>query len=399
MNHVLVIAHKDLLQMVRDWKAAFFLLVMPIIFTLMFGFAFSGSDDGVASLPVAYFATGESAIARALRAELMGAPLVTLEDVASAELAEAGVAGGDYAAGVVLSAAGRDELVTPILFVLPGNSGGLAARVEIDAALRRVHSALETAERTTTLLAERRPFRDGAERTQFYDSALVAAQAAWAHPPVALTVVPVDPTSGEEGESNAYVHSSPAMMAQFAIAGLMGAAEVMVLERKSRALHRLLTTSVLRGAILLGHFLAIFVLILVQFLVLMLFGQLILGLPYFSQPGASFLLATATAFFAASLGLLIGLLAKTEEQVIIFALLPMFVFAALGGAWLPLELMPVSFQRFAIWTPLAGVIEGFKDILARGLGVEAILPGVGLLGVYAIIFLVLIVLRFRREGR
>jgi ABC-2 type transport system permease protein len=399
MKHVLAIAQKDLLQMLRDWKAAFFLLVMPVIFTLMFGFAFSGSENEASSLPVAFFAAGDGPIASALRAELMDAPLLSLEDVATAELVEAGVAGGDYATGVVLPAAGSGELVTPTLFVLPGNSGGLAARVEIDAALRRVHSALETAERTTILLAERLPFRDEAERAQFYESTLAAAQAAWADPPVELIVTPIGAASGQEDESNAYIHSSPAMMAQFAIAGLMGAAEVMVLERKSRALHRLLTTAVRRGEILLGHFLAIFLLILVQFLVLMLFGQLILGLPYFAQPGATFLLATATAFFAASLGLLIGLLAKTEEQVIIFALLPMFVFAALGGAWLPLELMPVSFQRFAIWTPLAGVIEGFKDILARGLGVEAILPGVGLLGVYAIIFLVLIVLRFRREGR
>jgi ABC-2 type transport system permease protein len=189
------------------------------------------------------------------------------------------------------------------------------------------------------------------------------------------------------------------MMAQFAIAGLMGAAEIMVLERKSRALHRLLTTSVARGEILMGHFLAIFVLILAQLLLLMAFGQLILGLPYFDEPGATLLLAGATALFAAALGLLIGVLARKEEQVIIFSLLPMFVLAALGGAWLPLELMPISFQRFAMWTPLARVVEGFKDILVRGLGVEAILPGVGLLAAYAALCLILVVTRFRTEGR
>jgi hypothetical protein len=33
---------KDLRQIVRDWRAAVFLLGMPIIFTLMFGFAFGG---------------------------------------------------------------------------------------------------------------------------------------------------------------------------------------------------------------------------------------------------------------------------------------------------------------------------------------------------------------------
>ena len=64
------------------------------------------------------------------------------------------------------------------------------------------------------------------------------------------------------------------MMAQFAIAGLIGAATIIVLERKSRALARLLTTGVSQVEILLGHYLAMFVMIFVQFSLLTLFGQL-----------------------------------------------------------------------------------------------------------------------------
>ena len=42
---ILDLAIKDLLQLSRDWKSALFLLVMPVIFTLMFGFAFGGLDS------------------------------------------------------------------------------------------------------------------------------------------------------------------------------------------------------------------------------------------------------------------------------------------------------------------------------------------------------------------
>jgi ABC-2 type transport system permease protein len=284
--------------------------------------------------------------------------------------------------------------------VLPGSSGSQAARAEIGAAVGRVQSAIETAERATALRAQHLSVAGEEGRQQFFDETLAAAQTAWANPPVALAVTPIGATEqAPAGDSNAYAQSSPAMMAQFAIAGLMGAAEIMVLERKSRALHRLLTTTVSRGEILLGHFLAMFILILAQLLLLMGFGQLILDLPYFAEPGASLLLAVATALFAAALGLLIGVLARKEEQVIVFSLIPMFVLAALGGAWLPLELMPVSFQRFAIWTPLARVVEGFKDVLVRGRGVEAVLPGVGLLAAYALVCLALVAMRFRSEAR
>ena len=94
--------------------------------------------------------------------------------------------------------------------------------------------------------------------------------------------------------------------------------QALVLERKSRSLARLLTTAIFRLEILLGHYLAIFLMILARFLLLMLFGQLFLGLDYFGQPLASLLLALATAAFTGCLGLLIGALAQTEEQVIIY---------------------------------------------------------------------------------
>ncbi len=401
MRRVLAILSKDLLQMVRDWKTAFFLLVMPIVFTLMFGFAFQGAGDPEENrLPVAFFAADDGQVARALLAELAESPLLELEEVANTAAAEDGVAEGDYAAGIVVPPAVAGEQTTPTLYLLPGSNGGLAARAEIDGAARRVGSAVETAERATALYVERQPLSADADQQRFFDETLRAAEAAWDSPPVILSVTPVGSTGQEADVDEAgFGHASPAMMAQFAVGGLIGAAEIMVMERKSRALHRLLTTSLRRPELLLGHFLAMFVIILVQILLLMGFGQLVLGLPYFAEPAASLLLAGATALFAAALGLLIGIMARTEEQVTIFSLVPMFILAALGGAWFPLELMPASYQRIAMWTPLARVVEGYKDILVRGLGIDAVITGVLLLLGYAALCLTIAAVRFRTEAR
>jgi hypothetical protein len=53
---VLDITLKDLTQIVRDWRAATFLLAMPIAFTLMFGFMFGGFSAGETDprIPVAF---------------------------------------------------------------------------------------------------------------------------------------------------------------------------------------------------------------------------------------------------------------------------------------------------------------------------------------------------------
>jgi len=37
---------KDLTELVHDWKAAVFLVIMPVAFTLLFGFAFGGFGGG-----------------------------------------------------------------------------------------------------------------------------------------------------------------------------------------------------------------------------------------------------------------------------------------------------------------------------------------------------------------
>lgn len=104
-----------------------------------------------------------------------------------------------------------------------------------------------------------------------------------------------------------------------------------------------------------------------------------------------------TALFAASLGLLIGAMAKSEEQVIVFALIPMFVLAALGGAWVPLEITPIGFQRIARLTPVAWVMEGFQDIVIRGQGLEAVWLAAVVLTGYALVLFAIAVWRFRYE--
>ena len=184
-------------------------------------------------------------------------------------------------------------------------------------------------------------------------------------------------------------------MIQFAIAGLLTAATVIVNERKTRSLQRLLTTSTSRFQILMGHYLAIFTIIFVQFLLLMLFGQL-LHVDYLRVPLATLLVAFVTAVCIAALGLLIGVLAKSEEQAIVFSLIPMFVLAGLGGAWVPLEFTGAAFQAIGHVSPVAWAMDGFKNITARGLGFSSVLLPVAALFGYALLFFALALWRFQR---
>ncbi|OGO11426.1 MAG: hypothetical protein A2Z66_03130 [Chloroflexi bacterium RBG_13_66_10] len=136
-------------------------------------------------------------------------------------------------------------------------------------------------------------------------------------------------------------------------------------------------------------------LILAQFTLLIGFAQLALGVDYLRAPGASLLMALATAVCVASMGLLIGILARSEDQAVIFSLIPMFVLSGIGGAWVPLEFTGPTFQAIGHVSPIAWALDGFKNIVSRGLGLGSVLGPCGALLAYAAGFFLLAAWRFR----
>jgi ABC-2 type transport system permease protein len=172
---------------------------------------------------------------------------------------------------------------------------------------------------------------------------------------------------------------------------------VILLERKNGTLQRLLTTTLRRSEIIAGHLLATFLIVLVQQLLLIVFGQFVLKLNYLREPLAILLIAVAVSLWVACMGLFIGVMARSDDQVILFSLVFMFLFTALGGAWFPLEVSGPAFSTIGHLTPAAWAMDGYQNILLRGLGLDsALLPALILVG-YAALFFALAVWRFKKQ--
>jgi ABC-2 type transport system permease protein len=142
---------KDLRQMVRDWRAAVFLLGMPIAFTLMFGFAFggrSGTGQSDPRLPVGWLDQDQGQLSTELETLFAGSEVIRIEDegATAAEL-EKKVADGDLAAAIIVPAGYGDEMLagqTPRLILIgdPGSNAGIAAQGEVQTAASRLQSAV-----------------------------------------------------------------------------------------------------------------------------------------------------------------------------------------------------------------------------------------------------------------
>jgi ABC-2 type transport system permease protein len=193
---------------------------------------------------------------------------------------------------------------------------------------------------------------------------------------------------------NPYNQSSPGILVMFAIFGLVTSAQILVQERKSRTLQRLITTAMQPWQIVAGHMLAMFSITFLQTALLVIFGQLVLKVDYMREPLGILLLAVCMGLWVASLGLLIGVVAKEEGQVILYSMVAMFLFSALGGAWFPLETSGGAFAAIGKTLPSYWAMNGLQNILIRGLGMGSVWMAVGVLSVYALFFFILAVWRF-----
>ena len=392
MIRILDITLKDLTQLVRDFNTFMFLLLMPIIFTLLFGYA-SGAFSSEASdsrLPVGYLNEDNRWVDQPLHDMLADSETIRLVEYSSASISEfeSLVADGNLAAAIIVPRGYGQALLknkTSRLIVIAdtGSTAWTTIQAETLTAVSRLDGAIRTATIMDDMLDDRAPFRYAFDQTL----------EAWQDPPIKVieTTSSVVPKVTDGGMSLA--HTSPGMMLQFAIAGLLTAAQIIVTERKSRTLQRLLTTSVRRIHILLGHYLAIFILIFSQFMILIAFGQFALKVGYMRMPSATLLVAFSAALCISAMGLLIGVIARSEEQAVTFSLIPMFVFSGLGGAWVPLEVTGETFQIIGHLTPVAWAMDGFKNVIVRGFGLDSVLiPSAALAG-YAVLFFVLAVWR------
>jgi len=385
---------KDLLQLVRDRKIFLFLLIMPITFTFLFGYAFGGFGGGGDSrLPVGYLDLDNSWISQKLQDLLVDSEVIRLEasEWSTSDSLKAKVADEKLAAAIIVpegygSRMLRGRRARLVLIADTGLPAGKSIESETLSAVLRLDSAVRTALILEQVSGNHVPF----------DYAFKQALDGWNDPPIRITETTSETLSQETSKSEPLAHTSPGMMLQFAIAGLLTSGQILVAERKSRALQRLFTTTTPRSFILMGHYLAIFGLIFGQFLVLITFGQLVLGVNYLNAPLATLLVAFASALCISALGLFIGALAKTEEQAIIFSLVPMFVLAGLGGAWVPLEATGETFRLVGHLSPVAWAMDGFKNISIRGLGISSVLLPTAILSVYALLFFSLAIWRFAK---
>jgi len=399
---VLDIALKDLLQVIRDKKSLLFLVLMPVAFTLIFGFAFRWQEKE-SRLPVGWVNRDPSGALASQLHDLVAAN-VAIEIVSVGgddEYLEGQVEDEEFVAVAIVpegfSARALAGQSMPLTLIVPNSMAGQTATTAIQSAAKRLLGAVQAAQLGVEALAAQQPFADAAMRQAALEANLAQAIAAWQQPAFSVDLEPATGAQARGRPPSGFQQSSPGMIVQFAIFGLMSSATVLVMERKEGTLKRMLAAPVRRVASMAGHLLALFSIAFLQGLLLVALGQFAFGVGYLHEPRGTLLMLVALGLWVTSLGLLIGTLARTELQVMTLSFVAMILFAALGGAWFPLETAGSAFSRVGHLLPTAWAMEGLQNIVVRGQGFNSALLPAGIVLAYAAAFFGIAVWRFRFE--
>lgn len=401
---VFILAYKDLSQILRDWKSGLFLIVMPILFTSFFGFIFgagsSPNPDVDPRLPVGVIDRDGGSLALSLETLMEGSQVIrpVVLDAKEAKQADQMVENGDLAAVVIIPNGYTSGLLADqpaVLDVIVNQNQPAVQTVTraLETVTGRLLGSVEAAHISLEAAASQNQEADQEEN-------LAQAISAWQEPALTVQVEKAigGVSSSDQGASSGgFAQASSGMMVQFSIFGLITSAMVLVLERKSRTLQRLLSSPIRRSEVIAGHVLAMFFVVFTQQLILVLLGQFVFGVDYLRQPIAILLMITVLSLWAASLGLLISAISRKEDQVITLSLIAMFIFAAMGGSWFPLEVAGKAFAAIGHLMPTAWAMDGFQNILMRGLEFQSVLMPAGIVLAYALAFFGLAIWRFRFE--
>ena len=349
LTRVLAVTRKALGQLSHDRRTVAFVLVVPLVLILVFGYGFGGQPTHIATVVVN---EDRGPAGNALLAALPGGVL-DLTSVSSNSSAWSDVnSGSDWAAiilGPNFTAMARAGEVTLTLY-LDGTSPTIASAV-----INAVQAALQVAFASNGTGASVHVASDyvyGSASTPFIDTI------------------------------------APGIMA-LAILFITTVLSIIVLvrERSAGLLERLFASPLRASEFVAGHALSLTVVALAQVAVLFISALAIFHATFTGNLLFAYGVLLLFGVGNLGLGMLLSALARSEFQAIQFIpllLIPQILFA---GALFPIEAIPVAFRPVSDILPLTYAARAVQDILLRGWGLGGVAVDLLALVIYASLML------------
>jgi ABC-2 type transport system permease protein len=215
-----------------------------------------------------------------------------------------------------------------------------------------------------------------------------------------LTTELADDSSNESNTGNqVYQTIVPAYTVMFAFFLVNIMARSFIAERELGTLKRLHMAPLSEFQIVVGKTLPFLMISLVQCGALFLFGRLLFGMSWGTQPWLLLPVMITTSLSATGLGLLVATMVRTDSQVSAYANFLVITLAGISGCFMPREWLPEGMQTISLATPHAWALLAYDHVLiASTPDLRIVAKTCGALTGFAVLFLGLGVWRFRSRG-
>jgi ABC-2 type transport system permease protein len=410
--NALDVAWKDIQILLKDRGQVILLFVLPIVFVMAFSAALSASvsSQPAIDVPVVNLDPGGEASQmlidqlnadRGLKTVEYGAEAQVEADLQEEKIKLALVIPAGFTAGVQAGqvaqlrllrgpGASASEMET-VRLVVEGVADDLSLQTQLLSGLSQMGAMMGDApQEAQAFTAE----RIQAQAKSQYERAKTA-------PLVAVATKFPDVMTGGREEFDPSSFGMAGFAILFAFMGAQVTAASIYDEKKLGTFRRLQTSPLSRFELMVGKMLPNFVIALLQ--VAIIFGLSIVLLPLMNlgapslgnDPLALVVVTVVLAVCSTGLGVFIAALARTESQVGGIATVMLWTAGMVGGAFIPAFLLGSFLNTIGKVVPHYWALQAYNDLLIRGKGLVDVLPAVGILAGFALLFLVVGLVKFR----
>ncbi len=411
MKKILAIAWKDLRSTLRNRPALVMMLVAPLGLAALLGFAFGGGqsfDIAATKVVVANLDKGGAepgqnagaAVQKILSSKDLSDILAT-KTATSGAAAQKAVDNGDAEVAVIIPADftsviyGTDATATSRVELYKNPTSQIGGSI-VEGIVGQVLADFNGARAAAAGAVALRPSVPGAP-----SAAQVAATAAqtFSHDGGVSAGLQVAQRSPKVGKSSKDVSVTGSilsgMMIFFMFFGAANVARTILTEDRDGTMPRLFTTPTRHGTIIAGKFVAVFLTVLVQAVVLLIAGRLIFSI-HWGRIDAVILLTVVAAGVAGGLALLVISFAKTPAQAGAIGSGVYLVLALLGGNFTGTAQTGTTYAFIQQFTPNGWLLHGW-DTTMRGGGIGDIRWQVLVPLGFAVAFFFFAVMKMRRR--
>jgi len=140
-------------------------------------------------------------------------------------------------------------------------------------------------------------------------------------------------------------------------------------EKEKGMLKKLLWAPLPKHHILFGKIIYANCIVIIQLLVVFLFGKFAFGLDLFKNLPAALFMILIVAYASSSFGVVLSTIARSRKQIQAYSTLVILLMSGIGGSMIPINMMPEFMQKAAMGSINYWGMQGFYDIFLRDRGI------------------------------